>query len=150
MRIQEFIRVSSKISINVDGCWNWTGHTNQKGYAMFKAKDKLRTVHRWIYFYIRGENPDGNKLTIDHLCRNRKCVNPYHLELVTGYENYKRGLGPYVHSRKTMCPSGHQYDEENTRIKVDKKTGTKRRICKECERVYMRRKRHAEIDKRIF
>jgi hypothetical protein len=69
--------------------------------------------HRVSYEAFKGPIPDG--LTIDHLCRNRACVNPEHLEPVTMRVNCLRGESPAaVHARKTHCPKGHEYSAENT------------------------------------
>lgn len=70
-------------------------------------------AHRKIYEAIIGPIPAG--LNIDHLCRNRACVNPWHMEPVTQHVNVMRGSSPWAkHAKATHCPSGHAYDEENT------------------------------------
>lgn len=97
-----------------DGCWNWTGSGTPKGYGMFMPAGKQRVyVHRYVYELMVGPIPEG--LTLDHLCRNRSCVNPQHLEPVTRGENALRGSGPAAqNSRKTACPQGHPYTSETT------------------------------------
>lgn len=80
----------SRIEIDADGCWNWTG-TLRGGYSVFNHKNiKYRTAagHRWSYEHFKGAIPEG--LTIDHLCCNTRCVNPDHLEAVTQSENSRR------------------------------------------------------------
>lgn len=94
-----------------DACWNWTGSKNVSGYGKFWTDDG-RTVrpHRWAYEHAVGPVPEG--LQLDHLCRNRGCVRPDHLEAVTGKINSSRG----ENGRKTHCLRGHPYDEENTYV----------------------------------
>ncbi|WP_249139118.1 DNA (cytosine-5-)-methyltransferase [Actibacterium sp. MT2.3-13A] len=83
-------RFWSKVE-KTESCWDWTAALNEKGYGIFWSNDQDRSVraHRFAYEQIDGEIPDG--LELDHLCRNRKCVNPAHLEPVTGKENTRRG-----------------------------------------------------------
>ncbi len=95
------------------GCWLWSGWVTDKGYARFRDCGQKVRVHRWAYEHFRGPIPDG--LVIDHLCNTPSCVNPAHLEPKTSRENILRGHGATaVHARKTHCPQGHPYDEENT------------------------------------
>ena len=78
-----------------DGCWEWLGAKNH-GYGAFmvgSSKDGTRRIvraHRWVWEQVNGEVPAGREL--DHLCGNRSCVNPSHLEPVTHTENIKRAL----------------------------------------------------------
>jgi hypothetical protein len=107
-------------------CWEWTGHKNPAGYGNFWADDRLVKAHRWAYETCVGPIAEG--LTIDHLCRNTSCVNPAHLEAVTGWENTSRGSSPTaVHARQTHCKFGHPFDEENTQWR-----GPRHRICRTC------------------
>ncbi len=71
------------------GCWNWKHSLQASGYGQINIGGKPVTAHRAVYEKYRGEIPHG--LHIDHLCRNRKCVNPEHLEPVTQRENLRRG-----------------------------------------------------------
>jgi len=115
---------------SVTGCWNWKSPINTKGYGKAYYKKKNCSAHREVYKYIVGEIPEG--LVIDHLCRNRKCVNPKHLEPVTNKENQMRGEGiSAINARKTHCIRGHEFTEENTIIFA--KT---RRRCRKCARVF--------------
>lgn len=110
-----------------DTCWNWTGYLNL-GYGVFKSK----RAHRVAYEHLVGPIPEG--LVIDHLCRNRACVNPEHMEPVTNKENVLRGIGPSAQAaRLTHCVNGHELKPENLNILTSKKTRLKRR-CGACSR----------------
>lgn len=75
-------------------CWVWTPPLRPDGYGQFWVASKGRAIvaHRWSYEHHVGPIPEG--LTLDHLCRNRSCVNPTHLEPVTRGENVRRGMHP--------------------------------------------------------
>ena len=103
-------RFMSHVEKAENGCWNWTGGIKPGGYGVFGiTKNKIRkahNAHRWAYINMVGDIPEG--LTVDHLCRNRKCVNPSHMEIVTIRENLLRGTGYSArNARKTHCPKGH-------------------------------------------
>lgn len=76
------------------GCWQWTGSVNSRGYGQWAFNQVSKSVHRLTWIEFRGDIPDG--LTIDHLCRNKRCVNPWHMELVTPRVNNQRRFGPDV------------------------------------------------------
>jgi len=124
-------RIMARIVRTPDGCWNWPGAKRAGGYGHVGWHDETKTprnesTHRALYKHFNGEVPEG--FDLDHLCRNRSCCNPEHLEAVTRRENLLRGkTTPARRAAVTHCPSGHGYTPENTR--VDKKG---RRICKEC------------------
>ena len=120
-RVLVLARFMSKLDVNEETeCWVWIGPHNRTGYGLFKIGGERRLAHRVSWELHRGPIPDG--LTIDHLCRNRECVNPEHLEPVTQVENNLRRPDPNgggggwarLQRAKTHCPAGHLYDELNT------------------------------------
>jgi hypothetical protein len=104
-----------------NGCWIWTGNKNMYGYGRFKLNKKDVYTHRYSYEIFRGKIPKG--LELDHLCKNRDCLNPDHLEAVTHKENILRGKWG-ENSRKTHCPQDHEY--------TDYKNNRNQRVCKIC------------------
>lgn len=103
-------------------CWLWQGCvTTANGYGRFGPwKGKVHWAHRVAYELAKGPIPKG--LTIDHLCRTRRCVNPAHLEAVTASVNVRRGGCSLL----THCKHGHPFDEANTY----RRGGT--RCCRAC------------------
>lgn len=111
-----------------DGCWSWSGANNGNGYGRFYSEGTRIYAHRVAYEALVGTVPAGMEL--DHLCRNRGCVNPAHLEPVTHRENTLRGhTVAAVKARQTHCVHGHQFDAANTLTLHD---GTRR--CRPCSR----------------
>ena len=110
-----------------DSCWLWRGGVS-RGYGMFSKRPGMAIAHRWLFKTLRWDPGD---LTLDHLCRNRDCVNVFdHLEPVSMGENIRRGYGiPGCNARKTHCKWGHPFSEENTLVAKDG-----RRACRECGR----------------
>jgi hypothetical protein len=129
--------------IDADGdCWVWTGARTSKGYGNING----RAAHRLVYEALVGPIPVG--LWIDHLCRNRPCVNPDHLEPVPPRENVIRGAGlAAAKAGQTHCVNGHLFDEANTRYET--RGNYQRRSCRACARVrelkrYHQRKREQD------
>lgn len=106
-------RFEAKIEPGLNDCWEWIGCKMPNGYGRFKGEAPTPMLaHRWSYEHHIGPIPAG--LQLDHLCRNRGCVNPWHLEPVTQQENLRRGV--HHNAVKTHCPRGHAYDEANTYV----------------------------------
>jgi len=97
-----------------DGCWIWTGTSIYSGYGRIKFNSRNILAHRFVYEYLVDEIPKG--LTLDHLCRNRICVNPDHLETITQKENRRRGQSKNGNMNKTHCIHGHKYTKETTQV----------------------------------
>lgn len=113
-----------------DECWVWQGALH-KGYGIMRVAGHQRPVHRVAWELEHGPIPDG--LVIDHLCRNRACVNTAHMELVTPGENVLRGEAPpAVYARRTHCIHGHPFAGEN--LKLGTRDGRPIRICRACKR----------------
>jgi len=114
-----------------DECWTWTAALQTEGYGVFIHRHVQCYAHRISYEWANGKI--DKELTIDHLCRNRRCVNPSHLEEVSIKENTLRGTGiTAVNARKTHCTKGHELTEDNTYTK-DNSKGEPRRRCRKCE-----------------
>ena len=119
------------------GCWVWGGRVNWRGYGYMSFRDQDRPVHRLMYEACRQPVPEN--LTLDHLCRNLRCVNPDHLEPVTNRENILRGDGPAaICARKTHCKRGHALTPDNL---YSSPSVEGQRVCKTCTRAKLRARR---------
>lgn len=110
-------------------CWILPSQNNTMRYATVRINGRATTAHRAMYEILVGPIPDG--LQLDHLCRNRSCFNPKHLEPVTCRENLLRGnTHAATNAKKTHCIRGHAYDATNTIL-----LATGGRACRECGRI---------------
>ena len=125
-------RLASKFEINPEtGCWVWTAAKHRTGYGSVWSAGQMQRAHRVCYEATVEPIPEG--LEIDHLCRNRDCINPDHLEPVTQKENIGRGV-PW-RPRPTHCPNGHEYTPENTGVHKNSIR------CRTCDKGYQERRR---------
>jgi HNH endonuclease len=135
MQIDPLIRFVAKVE-PTDDCWRWMGTILPNGYGHFRGYgSKMILAHRFAYEEFVGSIPQG--LQIDHLCRNRWCVNPDHLEPVTNRENAFRGVAPSIALHLAgRCARGHsRFYVVNT-----SERGPRRR-CRECENEWQRIRR---------
>lgn len=121
-------RFDEKTRTGLDGCVEWTGGKTSTGYGTFYVgPGRYALAHRYVYEQTVGPIPDG--MNLDHLCRNRGCVNPAHVEPVTQRENLLRGLTiPAMNASKTKCPGGHDLSGSN--LYVDPQGGRRCRTCR--------------------
>ena len=142
MTPEEWERFSLKFEPEpMSGCWLWTASIRDSclGYGCASYRGRTCSAHRLSYEHWRGAIPAG--LHLDHLCRVRCCVNPWHLRVVTNRENL---FAPgslcltKLNSEKAWCANGHAFDESNTHV------GT-RRSCRACKREYSQRWRDKQL-----
>lgn len=128
--MSDISRLMEKITIDENGCWLFAKSVQSNGYGKIWDGSRVVYAHRFSYELHVGKIPKG--LDLDHLCRNRSCVNPSHLEPVSRSENLKRGdAGKHLaeeQAQKTHCPRGHPYSGENL------VTDGKRRACRVCNK----------------
>lgn len=138
-----FERIMRRITVTESGCWEYPCR-RRDGYGVLgegPRGGKTLRAHRVTYERMVGPIPDG--MQIDHLCRNRGCCNPQHLEVVTPAENTRRGYA--FRETKTHCIHGHEFTPDNT---VTNQRGA--RVCVTCQREAVRQseRRAYEVIKR--
>lgn len=122
-RLQKFL---AKVYIdNETKCMIWTGSKTIGGYGVVGFRGKRHVAHKAFWLFLNKTIPDGYDL--DHLCRNRACINPEHLEPVTRSTNLRRGF------ESRGCKNGHEVNDENFTI-INRKDGSFERRCKICHR----------------
>jgi hypothetical protein len=128
-------------------CWIWTASKNNWGYGQISNWPYAPLLaHRLIWFLTRGDITEG--LEPDHLCRNRACVNPDHLELVTRQVNLSRGMGTsHRLARENRCIRGHEFTPENTYTYPSGSVNAGKKTCVACRKV---RYRDGEIRTHVF
>lgn len=133
---RESARLPVGYMVAESGCWDWVGTHNQGyGQTWDPVKKTYVRAHRWMYEQVRGAVPDW--LELDHLCRNRGCCNPDHLEAVPTRINILRGQGVAAHrARQTHCKNGHPLNGENLRVRLNGGRG-----CYTCQRAEPSRQR---------
>lgn len=122
---------------SVDECWPWPGTVNSHGYGQFSwfgpneelPRRTQANASRVAFHLMNGAVPDG--FHVDHVCRNRRCVNPSHLRAVSPRDNYLLGVGPSAeNARKERCVRGHSLSGENLYARNG------RRHCRACRAEY--------------
>lgn len=138
IRLKRIIRLFSKIviepSISWNGtpCWIWTGSKDDEGYGMTSLDSRRMRTHQLLYAWTIGPIPDyaETNLTIDHLCRQRACCNPVHLDLVPHWLNSFR-------ARQQVCPQGHEIAGSNAYVTPCRPRSSPQ--CRICKRATLRR-----------
>lgn len=118
-------------------CWFWKGSKTCNGYGQMSFAGKRHLAHRFVYELLEGKIPETADL--DHLCRNRNCVNPAHLDYVSRRDNLLRGTLRNQNSDVTHCIRRHSFTVENTYLTKDN-----RRQCRIC--IKIRYKKNVEVN----
>lgn len=124
-------RIKSHVTRRLSGCWEWNGATNNRGYGVSSRGGRAVLAHRLAYETWVGPIPKG--MVVNHLCENKCCVNPKHLEVTTNIDNLH-------YSQKDCCVRGHELSGSN--IKYVRGKG---RTCLKCVK-----ERNAEHHRRTY
>lgn len=146
--VTEFLAVKRKKR----DCWEWPRFVNKQGYGVVYPRLSNRTeyvyvnVHRYLYLMLVGDVPEG--WDVDHLCRNRRCANPSHLEAVPVGVNIRRGTNPAAqNARRSECRSGHPLDGPDADLSVYW-VEHGRRVCRICLNETARKNHHRRTARR--
>lgn len=124
------VRFFSHLTETLAGCWMWDKPDLKTGYGQFWDNNQKWLPHRWSYEFFCAEIPAD--LVLDHLCGNRACANPWHLEPVTQRVNLVRSTNFIaVNAAMTHCVRGHPFDEANTSYRQDRPG----RVCRACSAI---------------
>lgn len=131
LRASDVTRFWRKVTVgDTDDCWLWKGVPSTKWYGGFGLAGKVIQAHRLAYQMLVGPIPKGQ--CIDHLCQEKHCVNPKHMELVTRAENVMRGDSvPAKNGRKTHCNRGHPLSGDN----LYSAPSNNKRYCRKCQKL---------------
>ena len=130
---RELKRFLSKTLVDEHDCWVWRASRKASGYGRFWWRGRLVRAHIFAYQLYKGAIPES--LELDHLCRNKACVNPVHLEAVSHKVNVLRGVGITAQrAKQTHCLKGHVLLGINVRIKPTR-YGVQR-VCRMCQKGY--------------
>jgi len=133
---------------HVGSCLRWVGALDADGYGRFYFQYKTTGAHRAAWVLYNGPIPSDRQ--IDHVCRNRWCVNVGHLELVTPRENVLRGEGLAAKAaRATHCANGHEWTEANTQVGKRPDGSFKQRRCVQCRKAYGAKYRRTHHEQRL-
>lgn len=125
-----------------DDCWNWTGSISGRGYGRMQTPaSSSSAAHRISYILHHGMIGDG--MVVDHICRNKLCVNPAHLRAVTPKQNTLENSASVtaINAAKTHCAKGHPFSGDNLLAQPGE------RRCRQCQRGYdkARRRRNRSL-----
>lgn len=141
--VKDIIRFNEKLNLLENGCLEFLGHVNHNGYCSFRVGTKMYRAHRFAWELYIGKIPDN--LVLHHKCRNKKCCNINHLQIVTVKENLLLDeTMASVNLSKTHCPKGHEYNSDNTRISKGK------RSCVICNKIKLKLWNQKQAEKRGY